>query len=197
MTARPCRRATCWAVTEREKIYIHPAQWYTEHDIDLRLGTRVTEIDRAAHEVSTATAERRLGYDKLLLATGSSPRRLEVPGADLAGVHYLRTVADSEALQAAFAAAQRVAIIGAGWIGLETAAAARAAGCHVTLIERGELPLLAVLGAEVAEIYAALHRAHGVELRLGAEVAEIIGAAGKVTGVRLADGRRRGRPTRS
>ena len=111
-----------------------------------------------------------------------------MPGADLAGVHYLRRVADSDALQAAFASAQRVAIIGAGWIGLETAAAARAAGCHVTLFERDKLPLLAVLGAEVAETYAALHRAHGVELRPGADVAEIIGAADKVTGVRLADG---------
>lgn len=173
--------------TEREKVYIHPAQWHTEHDIDLRLGTRVTEIDRAAHQVRTAQGET-LGYDKLLLATGSSPRCLEVPGTDLPGVHYLRTVADSDALQAAFAAAQRVAIIGAGWIGLETAAAARAAGCHVTLLERDKLPLLGVLGAEVAETYAALHRAHGVELRPRSGVVEIIGAADKVTGVRLADG---------
>jgi 3-phenylpropionate/trans-cinnamate dioxygenase ferredoxin reductase component len=173
--------------TEREKIYIHPAQWHLEQDIDLRLGTQVTEINRAAHEVSTARAEK-LVYDKLLVTTGSSPRRLTVPGADLDGVHYLRRVADSEALQTAFASAQRVAIIGAGWIGLETAAAARAAGCHVTLIERAKLPLLAVLGAEVAETYAALHRAHDVELRTNADVAEIIGAVGKVTGVRLADG---------
>jgi 3-phenylpropionate/trans-cinnamate dioxygenase ferredoxin reductase subunit len=173
--------------TEREKIYLHPAQWHTEHDIDLRLGTRVTEIDRVAHKVSTAQGET-LGYDKLLLATGSSPRRLEVPGADLTRVHYLRKVADSDALQAALASAQRVAIIGAGWIGLETAAAARAAGCHVTLFERDKLPLLSVLGAEVAETYAGLHRAHGVELRPGADVAEIIGTAGTVTGVRLADG---------
>ncbi|WP_234806104.1 NAD(P)/FAD-dependent oxidoreductase [Mycolicibacterium celeriflavum] len=172
--------------TEREKIYIHPAQWHTEHDVDLRLGTRVTEIDCAAHEVSTASGDK-LGYNKLLLATGSSPRRLDVPGADLAGVHYLRRVADSEALQAAFASAQRVAIIGAGWIGLETAAAARAAGCHVTLIEREPLPLLGVLGAEVAETYAALHRANEVELRPSTGVAEIIGAD-TVTGVRLADG---------
>jgi 3-phenylpropionate/trans-cinnamate dioxygenase ferredoxin reductase subunit len=172
--------------TERERIYIHPAQWHTEHDIDLRLGTRVTEIDRAAHQVNTEHGEA-LGYDRLLMATGSSPRRLEVPGADLAGVHYLRRVADSDALQAAFAAAQRVAIIGAGWIGLETAAAARAAGRHVTLFERDKLPLLSVLGAEVAETYAALHRAHGVELHPDADVAEIIGAAGKVTCVRLAD----------
>ena len=90
--------------TEREKIYIHPARWHTEHDIDLRLGTHVTEIDRAAHKVNTAQGET-LGYDKLLLATGSSPRRLEVPGAGLAGVHYLRRVADSDALQTALAAA--------------------------------------------------------------------------------------------
>lgn len=88
-------------------------------------------------------------------------------------MHYLRRVADSEALQAAFASAQRVAIIGAGWIGLETAAAARAAGCHVTLLERDKLPLLSVLGAEVAETYAALHRAHGVEGRMDAGVAEL------------------------
>jgi len=173
--------------TEREKIYIHPPQWRLEHDIDLRLGTRITEIDCTAHEVTTASGQT-LGYDKLLVTTGSSPRRLEVPGADLAGVHYLRTVADSDALQETFAAAQRVAIIGAGWIGLESAAAARAAGCHVTLIERAKLPLLGVLGAEVAETYAALHRAHDVELRPSVGVAEIIGASDKATGVRLVDG---------
>src|SRR6476660_919205 len=92
--------------TERENIYIHPPQWHLEHDIDLRLGTRATEIDCTAHEVRTSHGQT-LGYDKLLVTTGSSPRRLEVPGADLAGVHYLRTVADSDALQAAFAAAQR------------------------------------------------------------------------------------------
>ena len=182
-----CRRAICRAAPSGKRSTSIPPQWYVEHDIDLRLDTRVTEIDCAAHEVSTARAET-LGYDKLLVATGSSPRRLTVPGADLDGVHYLRRVADSDALQAAFASAQRVAIIGAGWIGLETAAAARAAGCHVTLIERGKLPLLGVLGAEVAETYAALHRAHDVELRLNAGVAEIVGAAGKATGVRLADG---------
>jgi 3-phenylpropionate/trans-cinnamate dioxygenase ferredoxin reductase component len=173
--------------TEREKIYIHPPQWHIEHHIDLRLGTRVTDIDCAAHEVSTAGGEK-LSYDKLLVTTGSSPRRLELPGADLGGVHYLRTVADSDALQAAFASAQQVAIIGAGWIGLETAAAARAAGCHVTLIERAKLPLLGVLGPEVAETYAALHRAHDVELRTNAGVAEIVGASDKATGVRLVGG---------
>jgi 3-phenylpropionate/trans-cinnamate dioxygenase ferredoxin reductase subunit len=173
--------------TEREKIDIHPPQWYADHDIDVRLGTQVTEIDTTAHEVRTSSGQT-LGYDKLLVATGSSPRRLEVPGADLAGVHYLRTVGDSDAIREAFAAAQRVAIVGAGWIGLETAAAARSAGCHVTLIEQAELPLLGVLGAEVAETYADLHRAHDVELRTNSGVAEILGAGGKVAGVRLAGG---------
>ena len=173
--------------SEREEIYLHPAGWYAENDVDLRIDTRIVGIDRAAHVVSTERGDQ-LGYDKLLLTTGSSPRLLKVPGAELGGVHYLRRVADSEALRAVFESAQRVAIIGAGWIGLETAAAARAAGCHVTLIGRSELPLVAVLGAEVAATYADLHRAHDVDLRLKAEVIEIAGAANTATGVRLADG---------
>lgn len=173
--------------SEKEKIYIHPAGWYAEHNVDLRVQSRVTAIDRAAHSVSTAD-EQRVTYDKLLLATGSTPRRLRVPGADLNGVYYLRRVGDCEALKAAFTSAVRVAIIGAGWIGLETAAAARAAGCQVTAVERSELPLLAALGAEVAETYATLHRSHGVDLRLNCGVHEITGETGKVTGLRLADG---------
>jgi 3-phenylpropionate/trans-cinnamate dioxygenase ferredoxin reductase subunit len=173
--------------SEKEKIYVHPKGWFAEHHIDLRLAIRVTAIDRAAHQVTAGDGER-LGYHKLLLATGSSPRRLTVPGHDLDGVLYLRRLEDCEAMKAAFAAAGRVAIIGAGWIGLETAAAARAAGCEVTVLERAELPLLAVLGREMAEIYATLHRNHGVELRLGTGVAEITGKDNKATGVRLADG---------
>jgi len=173
--------------SEKDKIYLHPDGWYAEHDIDLRLGTRVSVLDRAARQVSTENGER-IRYDKLLLATGSSPCRLGVPGAEFGGVLYLRRLADCEAMKAAFASARRVAIVGAGWIGLETAAAARAAGCAVTVIETAELPLLAVLGREMAGIYAALHRRHGVELRLGATVAEITGENGTATGVRLGDG---------
>jgi len=173
--------------SEKDKIYVHPQGWYAEHDVDLRLGTRVRAIDRAAREVTVEGGER-VGYHKLVLATGSSPRRLRVPGADLDGVLYLRGVTDCEAMKAAFATAKRVAIIGAGWIGLETAAAARAAGCEVTVLEMAQLPLLAVLGREVAEIYATLHRDHGVVLRLGVTVAEITGKDRRATGVRLADG---------
>lgn len=172
--------------SEREKVFVHPEEWYSEHDVDLRLHTRATAVDRATHEVVMENSQR-LGYDKLLLATGSSPRHLAVPGHDLGGVLYLRGLEDCEVIKAAFAAAQRVCIIGAGWIGLETAVAARAAGAEVTVIEMAELPLLAVLGREVAEIYASLHREHGVDLRLGVKVAEITGADGRATGVRLAD----------
>lgn len=173
--------------SEKEKIYIHPASWYAEHNVDLRVRSRVTAIDRAAHSVSTQGGQP-ITYDKLLLTTGSTPRRLRVPGADLNGVHYLRRVGDCEALKAAFTSAERVAIIGAGWIGLETAAAARAAGCQVAAVERSELPLLRVLGAEVAATYAALHRSHGVDLRVNCGVHEITGETGKVTGVGLTDG---------
>ncbi len=182
----PLSKAYLQGTSEKDKIFLHPADWYAEHDVELRLDTRAAVIDRGAHEVVLDGGER-IGYDKLLLATGSTPRRLDVPGADLDGVLYLRTVGDCEELKAAFAAATRVAIIGAGWIGLETAAAARNAGCEVTVIESATLPLQRVLGPEVARIFAALHREHGVQLRLDAGVVEITGA-GRASGVRLADG---------
>ena len=173
----------------RDKIYVRPREWYREHEVDLRLGTTVTAIDAAARQVVLGGGDR-LGYDKLLLATGSSPRRLPVPGADLDGVHYLRTVADSDRIRAAIEAASRVAVIGAGWIGLETTAAARTAGADVTVLEAAELPLLRVLGSEVAEVFARLHAEHSVDLRFSVQVAEITGANGKADGVRLADGTR-------
>jgi 3-phenylpropionate/trans-cinnamate dioxygenase ferredoxin reductase subunit len=173
---------------DRETIYVHPREWYAEHDVDLRLGVEVTSIDRAAHEVSLADG-RKAGYGKLLLATGSSPRRLSVPGADLDGVLYLRSAGDSDRIMAAFQDASRVAVIGAGWIGLETAAAARAAGAEVTVLEMAELPLQRVLGRQVARVFADLHLANGVDLRGGVRITEISGSGGKADGVRLADGR--------
>ncbi|MEU8150667.1 FAD-dependent oxidoreductase [Nonomuraea sp. NPDC048901] len=173
--------------TEREEIYVHPQPWYGEHDVDLLLDTAVTGIDPAEHEVRLSDGSR-IGYTKLLLATGSSPRQLPISGADLDGVLYLRRVEDSDRLKAVFPTASRVAIIGGGWIGLETAAAARAAGAEVTVLESAELPLLRVLGREVAEVFAGLHREHGVDLRCGVRVAEIVGRGGQAVGVRLADG---------
>jgi 3-phenylpropionate/trans-cinnamate dioxygenase ferredoxin reductase subunit len=173
--------------SEKETIFVHPQGWYAAHDVDLRLDTRVTGIDPATHRLTLHNGQQ-LGYDKLLLATGSSARRLSIPGADLDGVLYLRSVEDSERIRVALTAGSRVVVIGAGWIGLEVTAAARIAGAKVTVLEMGELPLLRVLGREVAEIFAALHRSHGADLRFGIQVQEITGRDGRVTGVRLADG---------
>lgn len=173
---------------DRESVFVHAAEWYAENDVELRLGTEAIGLDRAHRRVVLAGGER-LPYDAVLLATGSSPRRLEVPGADLDGVHYLRRLGDADSLKAALAAgAARVVVVGAGWIGLEAAAAARAAGVDVTVLENADLPLLRVLGPEVAAIFADLHRRNGVHLLTGVQVAEITGTEGAVTGVRLADG---------
>src|SRR5215469_15430809 len=174
--------------SERDSIYVHPTDWYADSNIDLRLGVAATSIDRGAHEVSLADGTT-IGYSKLLITTGSSPRRLRVPGADLDGVFYLRRVGDSDQIKRAFHDASRVAVIGGGWIGLETTAAARAAGAEVTVLEMADLPLLRVLGFEVAKVFADLHTDHGVDLQCGVQVAEIMGRDGKVAGVRLADGR--------
>ncbi|WP_439680435.1 NAD(P)/FAD-dependent oxidoreductase [Embleya sp. MST-111070] len=171
----------------RDDAYVHEETWYADHDVELRLGRTVTAIDLAASAVVLDDGER-IDYAKLLLTTGATPRRLPVPGADLDGVRYLRRLADSDRLLADFRAGRRVVVIGGGWIGLETAAAARGHGCPVTVVEAAPLPLLRVLGDEVARIFLDLHTAHGVEFRLRADVAEITGDGGKVTGVRLGDG---------
>ncbi|MDX6284483.1 MAG: hypothetical protein QOH03_5554, partial [Kribbellaceae bacterium] len=173
--------------SDREKAFVHPAAWYEEQRVDLRLLTTVTAIDTVAHEVFLADGGR-VGYARLLLATGSTPRRLDVPGAGLDGVRYLRTLPDSDRLKADLAERPRVVIIGAGWIGLEVAAAARGAGLEVTVVEPAELPLLRVLGPEVAQVFADLHRANGVDLRLRTGVNALTGSDGVVNGVDLSDG---------
>ncbi|WP_194904153.1 NAD(P)/FAD-dependent oxidoreductase [Catenulispora rubra] len=185
----PLSKGYLLGTAEQDSVYVHPARWYDEHDVDLRLGTQVTAIDPGGRHLRLADGSR-VGYAKLLLATGSAPRLLPAPGADLDGVLYLRRLRDCERIKAAFASASRVAVIGAGWIGLETAAAARAAGVQVTVLESAELPLLRVLGREVAQVFADLHRGHGVDMRFGVQVAEITGSGGHADGVRLADGTR-------
>ena len=161
----------------RETIYVHPEQWYSEHDIDMRLGVSVTGIDAAGHRVILADGSQ-VDYAKLLLTTGSSPRRLSVPGADLDGVLYLRRVEDSDQIKTTLKAAGRIVVIGAGWIGLETAAAARAADVEVTVLESAELPLLRVLGREAADLRRLAPRSRR-GLRFGVEIAEITGSGGR------------------
>jgi 3-phenylpropionate/trans-cinnamate dioxygenase ferredoxin reductase subunit len=172
---------------ERTSFEVHDEAWYTSHDVELRLGSEVLGIDRAGHEVELSDGTL-LSYTKLLLATGSSPRSLPVPGADADAVHYLRTVGDSERIRDILGEGIRLVVIGAGWIGLEVAATARQAGATVTVLEAAELPLLRVLGPEVATVFADLHRENGVDLRLGVGTEEIVTEDGTVTGVRLADG---------
>jgi 3-phenylpropionate/trans-cinnamate dioxygenase ferredoxin reductase subunit len=173
--------------SEREQVFVHPGGWYDEHDVDLRTGRAVTAVDRPARQVVLADGGR-VGYDRLLLATGSSPRRPPIPGADADGVHYLRRIEDSDLIKGALEIASRVIVIGGGWIGLETAAAARQAGVEVVLIEAAELPLLGPLGRQAAQVFADLHRDHGVDLRCGTRIAAITTEGGRATGVRLADG---------
>ncbi|MET0900372.1 MAG: FAD-dependent oxidoreductase [Mycobacterium sp.] len=158
------------------------AAWYRDHDVDLRLGTTVTAVDPSAHTV-TLPDDDTVHYDKLVLATGSRPRRPDIPGADTDGVHYLRDVDNAEALNSLLQQGTSLAVVGAGWIGLEVAAAARDRGVDVTVVESARLPLLAALGPEVAEVFAELHRQHGVDLRLEAEVASVTDH-----GLTLADG---------
>ncbi|MCV7259074.1 NAD(P)/FAD-dependent oxidoreductase [Mycobacterium shimoidei] len=166
---------------------VHDSAWYREHDVDLRLGVRAAAIDPAAHSVQLAD-DTTVGYDKLLLATGSRPRHLPIPGSDAAGVHYLRKYEDAVALDSALAEGSSLAVLGAGWIGLEVAAGARQRGVDVTVIETAKMPLLAALGEEVAAVFARLHREHGVDLRLQSQCEAITTADGKASGLKLQDG---------
>ena len=167
--------------------FVHTAEWYAEHDVQVRTGTTVTAIDPEAHEVLTDGGER-LSYDRLLLATGSTPRRLDLPGADFGGVLTLRTIEDSDRIRAVMQPGARLVFIGGGWIGLEVASAACEAGADVVVLESLDLPLVRVLGPQLAQVFAGLHRQHGVDLRTGVTVEAIEGAEGAASGVRLGDG---------
>ena len=183
----PLSKGYLLGTEDRDSFVVHEQAWYAEHRVDLRLSTGVTAIDRDLRQLTLSTGET-VGYDKLLLTTGATPRLLTVPGATANGVLYLRSVDDSDRLRETLSSASSVVIVGSGWIGLEVAAAARTAGVATTVVSQEELPLLAVLGPEVAPVFAELHREHGVDLRLGVEVERVLVSADGVTGVRLADG---------
>ncbi|MFI5715822.1 NAD(P)/FAD-dependent oxidoreductase [Nocardia sp. NPDC051750] len=170
-----------------DEFTVADAAWYRDHAVDLLLGTEVTEIDRGGRTVRLSDGST-LPYDKLALATGAASRPLPVPGADAAGVYTLRTLEESDALIELFGTIRRLLVVGAGWIGLEVTAAARAAGVAVTVLEAASGPLLGALGPEMGEVFAALHREHGVELRFEAQVQLITVADGRANGVRLQDG---------
>lgn len=167
---------------------VHEAGFYAGQAIELITSTRVASIDLEARRVELDRGDS-LGFDQLLLTTGAEPRRLRVEGADLAGIHYLRSRASCDALREALAQGSRVVVVGAGWIGTEVAASARQLGKEVALVEASSVPLERVLGAEVGAMFAELHADHGVELHLGTGVDRFAGG-GSVEEVVLEDGSR-------
>jgi 3-phenylpropionate/trans-cinnamate dioxygenase ferredoxin reductase component len=174
--------------SEREKTYVHPSDFYAQHEIELLTGTTVTGIDPSRSAVALDDG-RELAYDRLLLSTGAEPRRLSVPGAELDGVHYLRTLADCDTLRDRLDAGGHVAVVGAGWIGSEFAASARQRGLEVMLIDPLSLPNERIFGAEIGAFYRDVHARHGVELVLGDGVEALEGDGGTLTRVRTMSGR--------
>ena len=181
---------------ERSAAFVHPDEWYGEHGVELSTSARVESIDRVTGTVTLSSGET-VPYDRLLLATGAEPRRLGIPGADARGIHYLRTLENSEELRDALAdGSKRVAIVGAGWIGLEIAAAARTYGNDVVVIGREKVPLEGPLGAELGAVFQRLHESHGVRFDLGTATTAFRVDDGRVTGV-IVDGQGAGAEPRT
>jgi len=171
-----------------DRVLLRPEAFYAESSIELLTGIRVASIDPGAHRIAL-DGGRTLDYDRLLLATGSRVRRLDgMPGSDLGGVLYLRTVDDSDRIRAAMEGAERAVVVGGGYIGLEVASVAVEAGLAVTVVETLPRLLSRVATGELAAFYADLHRSRGVDLRLGKAVTGFRGEGGAVRAVALADG---------
>jgi 3-phenylpropionate/trans-cinnamate dioxygenase ferredoxin reductase subunit len=181
----PLSKSVLRAEADPASTRIHPEGFYEDHDIDL-VTDRVVALDAATRRVELSDGDT-VPFDAAVLTTGAEPRRLAVPGADLRGVRYLRTVDDSMRLGEAIRASSRVAVVGAGWIGSEVAASAREMGADVVLIAPSHVPLGHVLGDEIGEVFRRLHADHGVRLRLGVGVEELHGATA-VEEVVLTDG---------
>jgi 3-phenylpropionate/trans-cinnamate dioxygenase ferredoxin reductase component len=183
----PLSKAYLRGEADRDSLYLHPEEFYADNDIDLRPSTSVRSIHPAGHQLQLASGEQ-ISYGRLLLATGARPRRLPLPGAELDGVHYLRTRRNADTLAAAAAHAAHVVVVGTGWIGSEAAASIRQLGRQVTLVGPDTAPLVRVLGPEIAGVYRDLHVDHGVRLALGTRVVGFRGH-GRVEAVIASDGR--------
>lgn len=168
------------------RLFIHDDGYYVEHAIELRLSTRVTALETGERRVVLESGET-IGYDAVLLTTGAEARRIRIPGSELSGVHYLRSLADAEALKETLSRAGRVVVVGAGWIGCEAAASAREMGVEVAMAAPGRLPLERVLGTEMGTFFRDVHADRGVELHLGVGVEAFRGGEA-VEEVVLADG---------
>jgi 3-phenylpropionate/trans-cinnamate dioxygenase ferredoxin reductase subunit len=171
-----------------DRLYIRPPQFWVDKNVTLKLGTEVTSVDAAAHQVTLGDGSS-VTYGKLIWAAGGDPRKLTCAGADLGGVHAVRTREDVDRLMGELdAGAKNVVVIGGGYIGLEAAAVLTKLGCSVTLLEALPRILARVAGPDISAFYEADHRAHGVDLRTNVAVDSLVGDGGKVSGVKLADG---------
>ena len=148
---------------ERERLLLRSPQYYEQHAVETRLGVRVTAIDRSAQRLRLGDGAE-FNYEKLLLCVGSRPRLLEVPGADLAGIHYLRTIADVDGIRAELPGARRLVVVGAGYIGLEAAASARHLGLEVIVLETADRPMNRVVAPEISAFYVRRHGREGVSI---------------------------------
>ena len=183
----PLSKAWLAGTSNLDHVILRPGEWYREADVDLRLDTIVTGIDRAARRVALSGGET-ISYDALIIATGARPRVLGIPGEDLAGVLSLRTLADAEALKAAMIPGKTIALIGAGYIGLEVAASARKAGLKAIIIEREARSAARVASETMSGFLERYHGDHGVDFIFNAAASGFAGTD-TVTAVELADGR--------
>lgn len=170
-----------------ERLYFKPESFYDDDAIEVLLDTQVGSIDRQNRTVTTGS-DRRIGYDELVIATGSRVRRLPVPGAELDGVHYLRTIADVRGIRAEFDRGNRLVVVGAGYIGLEVAAVCRQLGMDVTVVEIADRVMSRVVSPHVSDFYALEHTSHGVKLRLSTGLAEFAGKDGRISGIVTSEG---------
>jgi 3-phenylpropionate/trans-cinnamate dioxygenase ferredoxin reductase component len=183
----PLSKAWLKGEADGDSLLLRPAQFYPDQDIALLVSTQVTAIERATKQVCLADGPA-LSYDHLILALGSRPRRIPLPGIDLPGVLELRTAADADQLKAALGPDKHIAIIGGGYIGLEVAASARALGAAATILEREDRVLARVACQALSDFFHAYHQARGVAFELGCRI-EALEGNDAVTGVRLSDGR--------
>lgn len=182
----PLSKKAMRGLVAEEKLFFRPDDYYEKNQIELRLGARATRLDPRERRIELASGES-IAYDKLLITTGASPRRLSCEGAGLAGIHYLRTLDDARAIRAELAPGKRLAVIGGGVVGMEVAASCREEGVEVVVIEPADVPLLRAFGRDVGELYARIHRERGVDVRCGVGV-EAFRGAGRVEALRTTAG---------
>jgi len=175
----PLSKAVLQGTMKPEQLHLRPLEFYAEQNIELKTGTPATKLDVSARSVDLASGER-IAFDTLLIATGARPVKPAIPGANLRGVYYLRTVDDAQRLRSVMQPGARAVILGGGFIGAEVAASCRAAGVDVTLIEAASTPMGKALGEEIGQVLADLHRARGVSVRTGVSIQELRGLSGQV-----------------